>query len=410
MPSSLLGRLLSLLVLCVLLVGPGGGLATPAAAAGPRAVSQDDADPGSDEPASVSSPEPGQATEAPAPPKITAASAIAVDIDADQVLYALAPDERRAPASTTKMATALVVRRHVEDLEGTTVTVEEGDTVEPPFSTMGLQAGDVLTVQDLLYGLLLPSGNDAAKALARLVGAQLPGGEADPIATFVQAMNDLCAELGAKNTTFVNPAGEDQEGHLSTARDLAILAGALLDDPALAEIVRTPSIEVTYGGEAERRLTLENTNQLLGETGIIGVKTGSTDAAGGCLVVGAAYSERNRVVLVVLGSDLEYEGDAPEPSKDARFLDMLAMIQGLNEDYDWLAADDPEAVPGLREALAAWEVTMEDAADLVLPADQDGELTFKLRLGPAAKPGEEVGRVLFFAGSTQIAERPIYQV
>lgn len=407
---SSIGRLLSLLVLCILLAGPGGGPATPALAAGPAAASQDDADPTPDETAEAGSPEPAQDAEVAAPPEITAASAIAVDIDADQVLYALAPDEQRAPASTTKMATALVVRRHVEDLEGTTVTVEGGDTVEPPFSTMGLQAGDVLTVQDLLYGLLLPSGNDAAKALARSVGAQLPGGEADPVATFVQAMNDLCAELGANNTTFVNPAGEDQEGQLSTAHDLARLATAVLNDPVLAEVVRTPSIEVTYGGEAERRLTLENTNQLLGETGIIGVKTGSTDDAGGCLVVGAEYSERNRVVLVVLGSDLEYAGDAPEPSEDARFLDMLEMIQGLNEDYDWLAADDPEAVPGLREALAAWEVTMDDAADLVLPADQEDELTFKLRLGPEAKPGEEVGRVLFFAGSTQIAERPIYQV
>ncbi|CAA9577698.1 MAG: D-alanyl-D-alanine carboxypeptidase [uncultured Thermomicrobiales bacterium] len=358
---------------------------------------------------------PAATREVPPPPDVSAAAAIAVDIDSDQVLYALNADEPRAPASTTKMATALVVTRNVEDPEGVNVVVEEGDTVDVTvFSNMGFEAGDTLTVQDLLYGLLLPSGNDAAKALARTVGADLPGGDADPTKAFVDAMNALAADLGATETTFKNPAGEDEEGQVSTARDLAIIAAALLDDPILATIVATPEMYVVSAGPEARGFNLVNTNQtLLREEGILGVKTGTTEAAGGCLVAAARVAE-SRVVTVVLGSEIVDDAAlSGSLSEDPRFVDTLRLIRGLFQDYEWVSPTDQESVPSLaslEEALAVWGVTMDNTADLVVPAGSREDLSFRLRLGPSGQAGDEVGRVLFFAGPDLIAERPLYQM
>jgi D-alanyl-D-alanine carboxypeptidase (penicillin-binding protein 5/6) len=340
----------------------------------------------------------------PAPPEITAEAAYALDIDANQPLYALNPDERLPPASTTKIATALVVVRNAELTE--TVTIAEDDLVDTSeFSNMGLVAGDTLSVELLLYGLLLPSGNDAALALARYVGEKLPGGDADPRAAFVQAMNDLVAELGLENTHFVNPAGQDAENHYSSARDLAVLGGALLDVPELATIVATPYYEGQSVGSEARFYSLSATNTLLGEVGIIGIKTGITEKAGGALVIGAEYAS-NRVVTSVLGSDTSTDPASGFLISPARYDDTLAIIRALNEEYDWI---DPSAVEGLEEAMAAWQVTLGDGPDLVVPAGADN-VEFNLRLGPEGSPNEEVGTVIFLVDDQPIAERPLYQI
>ena len=342
----------------------------------------------------------------PAPPEdITADAAYVLDVDAGQALYAKDPDAELPPASTTKIATALVVRQNSQLTD--TVVIEDDDLVDiEVFSNMGLVAGDTLTIELLLYGLLLPSGNDAANALARHVGAGLPGGETDPRAAFVQGMNDLVASLGLEHTQFRNPAGPDEEGHFSSARDLATLAGELLRDETLAEIVDTPTYEGVSSGPEARTYPLSTTNNLLQDDGIIGIKTGITEAAGGCLVIGATYLD-NRVVTVVLGSDVAEDPNSGFLTSPARYSDTLAIIGALNVNYAWV---DPAQVPGLTDAMAAWEVTLGDGgANLVIPAGTD-DVAFRLRLGPAANPDEEVGRVLFFVGDRQIAERPLYQV
>ena len=343
--------------------------------------------------------------EVPAPPDVTAASAFVLDVDANQALYALEPDAEQPPASTTKIATALVVRQQTELTD--TVVIEESDLVDTAvFSNMGLVEGDTLTVELLLYGLLLPSGNDAANALARHVGTGLPGGDSDPRAAFIQAMNDLVATLGLEHTQFRNPAGPDEEGHYSSARDLATLAGALLRDATLAAIVDTATYEGVSSGPEARVYPLSTTNDLLLDDGIIGIKTGITEEAGGCLVIGATYSG-NRVVTVVLGSDVTTDPDSGFLVSRARYDDTLEIINALNTNYAWV---DPAEVPGLTDAMAAWEVTLGDeGANLVIPAGTD-DVEFRLRLGPAANPDDEVGRVLFFVGDRQIAERPLVQV
>jgi serine-type D-Ala-D-Ala carboxypeptidase (penicillin-binding protein 5/6) len=225
------------------------------------------------------------------PPVITAASALLLDVDSGQVLFALNPDQPLPPASTAKIITALVVleRANLDDI----VTVSPAAAATEG-SRMGLQAGERLTVRDLLYGLLLPSGNDAAVALAEHVA----GSTAD----FVALMNQTSAGLGLGQSHFVNPHGLDADDQTSSAADLAKAAMAALKYPVFAGIVATPTAQIA--GHA-----LTNTNELLGSLpGADGIKTGTTDAAGECLV--ASVSRRGHRLLAVLLNSRDRYGDA----------------------------------------------------------------------------------------------------
>jgi len=341
---------------------------------------------------------------APEPPALQAEAAYALDATIGTELYAINADERRAPASLTKVATALVVLER-GDLDES-VTIEEGDLADESESRVGLEAGDSLTVRDLLYGLLIPSGNDAGRALARHIGARLPDGDADPIAAFVAEMNAVVASLGLPNTRFANPTGLDQDGHYASARDLARLTAAALADPLFAEIVALP--EATL----ESRLRpdgyyVTTTNALLAEGAVEGVKTGTTERAGGCLISALTIGE-NRVVTVVLGSPVETTAEGRTESL-ARYDDTRAILGALREDYRWLDPAQAQEVEGLSEELAAWEAELPDGPDIVLPAERAEELRYRLVLGPPGEPDAEIGRVLFFVGGDLLSERPVVQ-
>ena len=349
----------------------------------------------------------------PAPPEITAAAALVIDTTTGVPLYALNPDEPRPPGSTVKIATALVVVRNADLVES--VVIDPTDLVDTAlYSNMGLVAGDSLTVEQLLYGLLLPSGNDAARALARHVGTSLPGGTEDIAAAtsaFVAAMNGLADELGLTNTAFANVAGEDADGQFVSARDLATLAGALLDDPTLAEIVATPGIDLVSAGPLAVLYSLPNSNALLADDGIVGVKTGSTEQAGACLVAAKRIGNRNRVISVVLGSGLEYTPDGFQvPESDRRYDDTRALLAALETDYRWVSPTAEGEVPGLAEELAAWGVTLARGPDIPVPVAELDALRYQLVLGPAAEPEAEVGRVLFFVEDRPVGERTVVQV
>ncbi len=200
-------------------------------------------------PATVASPARAQA------PAIDAAAAFAIDIDAGTELFALNPDQRLPTGSTVKLATALVVTSHAGLEE--TVVIDASDQVDITiYSHMGLFVGDTVSVQQLLYGLLLPSGSDAARALARHVGAKLAGDgvAAEPArAAFFTAMNELAAGLGAQNSRFVNASGDDDPNQFSSARDLAILATALLANPTLPRSsARRPGNRSRWGRSSGR--------------------------------------------------------------------------------------------------------------------------------------------------------------
>lgn len=346
----------------------------------------------------------------PQPPDLSAKAAFVRDISAGVDLYDLNGNDRLSAGSTIKIATAIVVRETV-DLEDE-VQIIESDPVEEGYSTMELLVGDTLTVEQLLLGLLIPSGGDAAQALARYTGATLLGMDpttVDPqqaTGRFVEEMNGLAGDLGLQNTQFVNPDGRDAVDQFTSARDLTTIAIEFMRDETLRDIVAMPSYEfVSPGGNTYAKA---NTNEMLSEADVIGIKTGSETQAGACLILASEFGE-NEVITVVLGSDLAYDEATSEKTVDRRYEDANALLAGLESDYRWVAVDDPSAVPGLEEALFAWQVTMRDGPELVMPTSGDDDLSFRLRLGAPGEPEQEVGRVLFFAGSTQVGERPLFQ-
>ncbi len=222
-------------------------------------------------------------------------------------------------------------------------------------------------------------------------------------------MNALVGSLGLVDTQFLNPAGEDEEGHYSSAHDLAYLAAELLRDPTLTEIVRTPSWQGTSVGPEQRFFDLANTNALLAEDpSVIGIKTGTTENAGACLVVAREVDAGNVVVSVTLGSEPPVYDEAGNVT-DVRFDEMKTIFEGLDRDYVWLSPSSPGEVAGLDEAMAAWQVALQPGPAMAVPADEAGEIAYRLRLGPPAEPNERVGRVLFFVESRQIGELPLYQ-
>ena len=221
------------------------------------------------------------------PQAITAPALLVYDVDAQQILVQRNATAPRAPASLTKLMTALLILEK-GGLEQR-VAVEGGDLVGE--ATMGLQAGEVLTAQELLWGLLIPSGNDAAMALARHHSGQ--------VEEFVQRMNQRAQELGLAQTVFVNPHGFDAPGQTSSAQDLLTLTRLLWAYPLFREIVG--SAAATVAGHS-----LVSTNQLLGSyPNANGVKTGTTSAAGQNLIAGI---DRNghQLFAVILGSQDRY--------------------------------------------------------------------------------------------------------
>lgn len=346
-----------------------------------------------------------------APPPLSAQAAFVIDASVGTELYALNPDEPRSPASLTKVATALVVLDHA-DLDDL-VTIEEEDRVdllESHVGPNGLAVGDQLSVRDLLAGLLIPSGNDAARALARHVGGALLGGEPTPVAArleFVDEMNRLVAEMGLRNTQFTNPTGIDDPGrHYASARDLALLSAKAMENALIREIVATREMvlpsELVPGG-----YPIFTTNDLLLEGAVDGIKTGTTPDAGGCLISSTEISG-NRVISVVLGSETTSDENGTTISP-ARFDDVRTMMAAIGEDYRWFDPTMPEAVAGLIDELDVWDSAIPAGPSLVIPAARAADLRYRLQLGPPTAPNEQVGKVLFFVGSDLLSERPVLQ-
>lgn len=333
----------------------------------------------------------------PAPPiQLSAKAAYAVDVTNGVELYSVNADTPLPPASTTKIVTALVVVQHAA-LDAT-VTIQADDTVDPTiYSHMGLEVGDVVTVRDLLSGMLLNSGGDAALALARFVGDSLPGeaGEA-PRLRFVDEMNREAAALDMKNSHFVDPDGRDTGGHVSTARDLALAAQDLFNFQALETLVGGRSQDVQVQGPNARTITLYNTNELLGAPGVHGVKTGTTDAAGQCLVL-ATWENGARVITVVLGS-----GD--------RYGDANTLLGYLNQQFRWVRLGRNGDLAALNTELAQKGYSLGIVRTLLLTSQQAADLTYTLELYPAdgGGPFKAQGDVVFLIGAQPILRLAIY--
>jgi len=240
------------------------------------------------------------------PPVVTAKAWAVADGATGKVLWGSAADEPRPIASTTKIMTARVVLRlAAADPKVLDEVVTYSDAAaRTPGSTAGLKTGERVPVRELLYGLLLPSGNDAAVALAEHFGARLDSaGRADgPVKGFVAEMNRQAEALGLKATSYSDPNGLSRENR-STARDLARLTAETFKDDRFRAYVATRrhSCEVTAQDGTKRTVTWTNTNKLLDIDGYDGVKTGTTTPAGNCLVASGRRGT-DHLLVVVLGS------------------------------------------------------------------------------------------------------------
>ncbi len=223
---------------------------------------------------------------------ISAEKAILVDGETGRVLYEKNADSQSLIASTTKIMTALIVCEQCNVLDR--IRIPQA-AVGIEGSSMYLAAGEVLTIQELLYGLMLQSGNDAAVALAIYCGGTVEG--------FAELMNDKARNLGMTGSHFVNPNGLDAPGHYSTARDLAVLAAYAMDNPIFSQTVSAKTVTV-----GQRHL--RNHNKLLWQVeGADGVKTGYTRAAGRILVSSAVRNGR-RIVAVTINDPNDWADHA----------------------------------------------------------------------------------------------------
>lgn len=227
---------------------------------------------------------PGQKAAAADQPSVSAKGAVLMEASTGRILWEQNGEERLAMASTTKIMTALLTLEQ-PGLDDPFVVNSQAIMVEG--TSMGLTEGAEVTLRTLAAGMLLASGNDAANAAAvRIAGTQ---------ADFVMMMNRRAAQLGMTDTCFETPSGLDGQNHYSTARDMAVLARAALENEDFREICSSESMKLTYGNPPTDRW-LSNHNRLLKEyTGCIGLKTGFTKKAGRCLVTAA---EREGITLI----------------------------------------------------------------------------------------------------------------
>ena len=265
---------------------------------------------------------------------ITARKAIVMDATTGRCLYEKDADSRSLIASTTKIMTALVVCEQCNVLDRVRIPKE---AVGIEGSSIYLKEGEVLTLQELLYGMMLHSGNDAATALAIYCGGTVEG--------FAELMNDKARLLGMTNSHFVNPHGLDAPEHYSTARDLAILAAYAMKNPIFAQTVSTKT--VTVGNRS-----LRNHNKLLWQLeGADGVKTGYTKAAGR-LLVSSAQRQGRRLVAVTIDDGNDWADHAELLRKGfedyqlcqivfkGQCLGSVEILSGTHDHVNVLAAED----------------------------------------------------------------------
>jgi len=225
------------------------------------------------------------------PPYIIGSSGILIDSESGQVLYVKEDNKRMYPASTTKVLTAIIA---IENSSLDEIVLIPLEACDAEGSSIGLQEGELITMEDLLYALMLNSGNDAAIAIAVHVGGS--------VEEFVKMMNSKASELGALNSNFTNPNGLPDENHYSSAYDLSAIAKYAMRNEAFREIVSTQTkvINRTY---PDAQVNLSNSSRLFSRyAGTIGVKTGYTDAAGQCLIAATVRDDRE-LISVVLSSE-----------------------------------------------------------------------------------------------------------
>ncbi len=333
------------------------------------------------------------------PPAIIAETAIVIDAKTGKILYDKNMNEQREPASTTKVITALLA---LENLELSKLVTIDAETPFTEGSRVYLLEGENVTVEQLMYALLLESANDAAVALGKEMGGTIPA--------FAKMMNERAEELGAKNTNFVNPNGLHEEGHLTTAYDLAMIAKEAMKNEDFRKFVTTYRYIVPATNKQDTRY-LYNTNRLIYDEktkvlvngvdrpakyeGATGIKTGYTSHAGGCLIAGAKQGDTELISVVMKSTD------------EGRFADSIALLDYAFANYKSVKTMDKGASLGEIDVKrgAVGKVSVEAAEDgyTTLPMEaSDSSVTTKIKLEENVQApvtaGQKVGVVEIYQG------------
>ncbi|MDO4607897.1 MAG: D-alanyl-D-alanine carboxypeptidase family protein [Clostridia bacterium] len=316
---------------------------------------------------------------------ISARSAAVIDGYTGEVLYSLNCNKRMPMASTTKIMTALLLCEMVDDLSKTIVTTRDMVTVEG--SSMGLQAGDTVSFKDLLYGMLLSSGNDAANTTAIAI--------AGSVSKFADLMNERADALGLKDTHFVTPSGLDADEHYTTAYELALITKEALSNQDFAKAAASKSARLYYGNPPYYR-TLKNHNKLLKMyDDIVGVKTGFTKKSGRCLV-SASNKDGKCVIAVTLNDGNDWQDHR-------NLLDLglsLVKTQRFLPLRDKLTLDSADGAKILT-----------DVPSTALNIAQKAKVTYQINLPqflyPPIKKGDSVGTINYCCNGSIIRQLPI---
>ena len=339
-------------------------------------------------------------------PNIRAKSSILADPETGQVFYERAADERAFPASTTKIMTALLVLKYCE-LDETETCLEEDMDLEPGSTLAGIKVGETLTIHDLLYCLLLPSGNEAANMLARHV--------AGSVDNFVWMMNQEAIVLGCTGTHFANPHGLHDENHYTTARDLYRIASEAMKDETFAEAVRT-AIKTLQETNMQKERQVLSTNQLILRRAdpwyykdCKGIKTGTTTPAGACLV-SAAEKNGGMLISVLLGCDKDDYTGGVRPN----FTETKRLFEWGFSNFASQTLMEPDKTIATVDVALSTEtdklsVKTAEGLTAVVPIDLDvDDLTFTYDLPESVRApisaNEKIGSVIISYGNTVYGE------
>ena len=322
---------------------------------------------------------------------VTAPAAVLMEASTGQVLFEKGAHDRRACASITKVMTLLLT---FEALEAGELSLDQELTASAHAASMGgsdiwLEEGEQMTVDDLLKATVIMSANDAAVVLAEAVS----GSEE----AFVARMNERAKELGMEDTVFKNCNGLDEEGHLTSAYDVAVMSRALLAHEKIRDYSLT-WMDSVRNGETQ----LVNTNKLIRSyQGITGLKTGTTGQAGSCISA-TAQREGMELIAVVLGAE----------STDLRFQDAKALLDYGFAGWKTVTPETPFLQPAAVEGGMAQtvEVAAGEMPSLLLQAAEEAQVETVVQLEPVKAPveqGQELGRILCQVAGETVAQVPV---
>ena len=317
---------------------------------------------------------------------VSAKAAVAINGDTGEVIFAKNENEKLSMASTTKIMTGLLLCEYGNFEREITVTPE---MLRVEGSSMGLLAGDRVTLHDLFYGLMLASGNDAANVIAFVLGGSIEG--------FVKQMNDKAKELGLKNTSFATPSGLDDENHYTTALELALLTQYAMQNEEFAKAAATEKATLNYGNPPYKR-TLTNHNKLLKMyDGAVGVKTGFTKKSGRCLV-SAAKKDGKFVIAVTL--------NAPDDWQDHK--EMLDYGFSKIKQTNYIPPASSYSLPVINGQTEALSVDIEPfTVNSLETADISCDIYLPKFLYAPIEKDEIIGKAVYRQGDKVLAEKPL---